>query len=169
MRSPAHFSDLKYFATLDDPYIHHLAINLAYLGDAPTDSDRKTLKYLYRLFRDNFDYVTDKSHFGVDDFWEFPVDFFEFGGGDCDGFSLAFTSLAHAFGLDTYPVIISDKEKDVPYHMITGTDIGGRTIYIDPTTGQYDVHVDAGIIYYTTRPIQPSQEFLSSLERYKVV
>lgn len=167
MRSPARFNDMKYFATLDDPFIHMLAAQIMHFDTIPL-TRRGLLKYLHRIFRDNFEYITDKDHFGVDDFWEFPVDFFLYGGGDCDGFSLAFVSLARTFGFDSRPVIISKLNSDMTYHMIVATTINGKTIYSDPTTGQFNVEIDPSIIYYSVEPEMPTKEFLSNLERYEV-
>jgi len=40
-------------------------------------------------FFNGFDFVSDESHWGVDDYWATPVEFIASGGGDCEDFALA--------------------------------------------------------------------------------
>ncbi|HHO46874.1 MAG TPA: sulfate adenylyltransferase [Desulfobacteraceae bacterium] len=40
-------------------------------------------------FFNGFDFVSDASHWGMDDYWATPVEFIASGGGDCEDFALA--------------------------------------------------------------------------------
>lgn len=40
-------------------------------------------------FFNGFDFVSDRSHWGIDDYWATPVELIASGGGDCEDFALA--------------------------------------------------------------------------------
>lgn len=154
------FDSLTYHSTLDDSVFNEV-ISTIYLATAGF-SEKRRAKVLLDFFRINFQYKTDKEHFGADEFWEFPVDFFFDKCGDCDGFALAYTHMALKLGMKARPVVVKGG------HMVVEVARdNGKVFYVNPPTGRF-VRVSEGDILHKSTQRYPSPEFKTSLERYAV-
>lgn len=154
------FDTLAYHSTLDDTVFNDIIYRLCMATMGYTE--KKRAKVLLDFFKLNFQYKTDKEHFGTDEFWEFPVDFFFDKCGDCDGFALAYTHIAIKLGLKARPVVVKGGHMAVEI-----TKYNGKTFYVNPPTGKF-IKVSEGDILHKSTQKYPSPEFRASLERYVV-
>lgn len=154
------FDSLTYHSTLDDPVFNDVIYPIYF--HTRYYSVKKRAKILLDFFKLNFEYKSDKEHFGVDEFWEFPVDFFFDKCGDCDGFALAYTYMAIKLGLEARPVLVKGG------HMVVEiTKDNGKTFYVNPPTGRFIRVHEEDILHRSTQKY-PSPEFKTNLERYVV-
>lgn len=152
------FDSLTYHSTLDDPVFKEMTETI-YQATCHY-SEKKRAKILLDFFKINFTYKTDMEHFGSEEFWEFPVDFFFDKCGDCDGYALAYTHIANKIGLKARPVVVKGG------HMVVEiTKENGKIFYVNPPTGNF-IRISEGDVLHKSTQRYPTPEFKASLEKY---
>lgn len=158
------YDDLRFFSTIDDTVIQDMAHQLSYQMEGRSDNYKA--KALLKFFHQNFTYVSDKEQFDIDDVWELPAHMIKTMRGDCDGFALAYTALAHNMGLDVITVVYETHmavavrlEGKIGWDFI---EEGDKKYYIiDPTykKSKIGIAICKKSIVYSTHPSPPSERF----------
>ncbi|MFA5744588.1 MAG: transglutaminase domain-containing protein [Candidatus Nanoarchaeia archaeon] len=169
--APRSYNDLRFFSTIDDTVIQDMAHQLNYQMEGRSDNYKA--KALLNFFHQNFTYISDEEQFQIEDVWELPAHMIKTTKGDCDGFALAYTALAHNMGLDVVTVVYSS-------HMAVAVRLNGKIgwdsimhddkeyFIVDPTSRKSKIGIatcDKSIIYITL-PSAPSERFKLKLTHF---